>query len=328
MLSHPPLTVEVTRGPAVESSHLVHAVVMDGQGKIKVAYGNAQRLTFPRSSLKPLQAIALVESGAADAFKFSDAEIALACASHSGEEIHTTAVSALLKRIACTEGDLECGAHPPITAPCAPPAVLCNNCSGKHTGMLTLGRFLKIPVRDYTNPTHGVQQKILGTISEMCGNNLTPAVCGVDGCSAPNPAMPLEDLARGLAHLMNPSLFDDTRQNACRRIIRAMAENPDYVAGTGRIDTVLMRAAKGKIMSKGGAEAVNIAVIPEKDTVVALKAEDGNHRASQAALAGVLKMHDLTTADVLDAVHPVAFPVLKNLRGIEVGVVRMGSVQK
>ena len=325
MPSHFPLTVEVTRGPAVESSHFVHAVVMDGQGQIREAYGNPQRLTFPRSSLKPLQAIALVESGAADAFKLSDAEVALACASHSGEEIHTTAVAALLKRIDCAENDLECGAHPPIAAPCAPTSVLCNNCSGKHTGMLALGRFLKIPVKDYTNPTHGVQQKILGTISEMCGNNLTPAVCGVDGCSAPNPAMPLEDLARGLAHMMNPLSFSDARQNACRRIIRAMEENPDYVAGTGRIDTVLMRAAKGRIMSKGGAEAVNIAVIPEKDTVIAVKAEDGNHRASQAALAGLLEMHDLVGADVLEAVQPVAFPVLKNLRGIEVGVVKMGK---
>jgi L-asparaginase II len=325
MPSLPPLTVEVTRGPAVESSHLVHAVVMDGAGEIKAAYGNAQRLTYPRSSLKPLQAIALVESGAADAFKFSDADIALACASHSGEEIHTTAVAALLKRIGCTEGDLECGSHPPIIAPCAPSAVLCNNCSGKHTGMLALGRFLKIPVKDYTNPTHGIQQKILGAISEMCGNSITPAVCGVDGCSAPNPAMPLEDLARGLARLMNPASFSEARQNACRRIVRAMAENPDYVAGTGRLDTMLMRAAKGKIMSKGGAEAVNVAVIPEKDTVIALKAEDGNHRASQAALAGVLKMHDLAGADVFDAIQPVAFPMLKNLRGIEVGVVRMGK---
>jgi L-asparaginase II len=320
-----PLTVEITRGPAVESRHAVHALVMNGQGKIIAAHGDPRRLTYPRSSLKPLQALALVETGAADAACMSEAELALACASHSGEEFHTTAVAGWLKRLAFTDGDLECGAHAPYAVPCAPATILCNNCSGKHAGMLTLAKFLKVSPKDYVNPLHPVQQKILATMSDMCGQALTPAVCGIDGCSAPNPAMPLEDLARGLARLMNPSAFDAKRKAACARILAAMTAHPELVGGTGRLDTVLMRAANGKVMTKAGGEAVHIAVAPEKDAVVVVKTEDGTARASQAALVSLLEQHKLAPVEAIGAARAVAFPVLKNWRGIEVGEIRMGK---
>ena len=325
MAAQAPLIVEVTRGHAVESSHQVHAVLMNGLGETIAVYGNAQRLTYPRSSLKPLQALALVESGAAAEFGMSDAEIALACASHSGEALHTSTVAAWLKRLGTDESELECGAHAPYAAPCAPASVLCNNCSGKHAGMVTLARFLKTPPRGYTGAEHPVQKKILGAISDMCGENITPADCGVDGCSAPNPAMPLASLAQGFARFMNPALFGRERLSACRHIFRAMTANPEMVGGTGRIDTVLMQAAKGKVLTKVGGEAVHIAVIPEKDTAIALKAEDGAGRAAQAALCALLERHRLAPDDALAAAKPVAFPVLKNWRGLEVGTIRMGK---
>jgi L-asparaginase II len=160
-----------------------------------------------------------------------------------------------------------------------------------------------------------VQQKILAAISELCGSELTPAICGVDGCSAPNPAMPLENLARGFAAFMRQE------KPAHRRIFQAMAQHPDLVGGTGRLDTALMQAAEGKIVSKTGAEGVYIAMIPELDTAIALKAEDGASRAAQAALYGLLEKHQLADSAVLDAIRPLTLPVLKNWRSIVTGKV-------
>lgn len=316
MTSNTPLTIGVTRGDnVVESRHHVHAVLMDGQGKIKEVYGDAKLLTFPRSTLKPLQAIPLIESGAADNFKLTDAEIALAAASHSGEEKHTSAVNNWLERIGLEAGWLECGPHAPYSAPNQPVSTLANNCSGKHAGMISIAWFLKIPVNGYTKPAHAVQQRILATLTEMCGSELTPAICGIDGCSAPNPAMPLENLARGFAAFMQQ------QKPAHQRIFQAMTQHPDLVGGKGRLDTVLMQAAQGKIVSKTGAEGVYIAVIPGQDTVIALKAEDGASRAAQAALYGLLEKHQLADSTVLDAIRPLALPVLKNWRSLETGKV-------
>lgn len=317
-----PIVIEITRGPAVESTHLVHAVLLDGDGRRKAVYGKAKRPTFPRSSIKPLQAIALVESGAASAFHLSDAEIALACASHSGEDRHTEAAAAWLARLGLDETALECGAHAPYSAPCQPATALRNNCSGKHSGMVTLALHLKAPLRGYTDPNHPVQRAILSVMGEMCGRELTPAVCGIDGCSAPNPVMPLENMARGFAKFMNPTKLSMMRGTACRHLYTAMMQHPELVGGTGRLDTVILQAAKGKIMCKIGGEGVYAAVIPEKDTVIALKAEDGHTRAAQAALYGLLEKHNLADDAVLQAAKPVALPVQKNWRGFEVGEIR------
>lgn len=322
-MSSAPLVVEVTRGSFVESTHLVHAVLLDGNAKRKAVYGKAKRLTFPRSAIKPLQAIALVETGAAQAFGLSNAEIALACASHSAEEKHTSAVAAWLSRMELGEEALECGGHPPAAKPADAPRALTNNCSGKHTGMLALGLHLNAPLKGYTDAGHPVQQCILSVMSDMCGETLIPAVCGIDGCSAPNPAMPLENIARGFARFMNPSKLSMTRGTACRHIFQAMTEHPDLVAGKDRLDTLLMQAAGGKIMCKVGAEGVYAAVIPGHDTVIVLKAEDGNIRASQAALCALLERHGLADGDVLDAIRPTALPVLKNWRKTETGTIRV-----
>jgi L-asparaginase II len=185
--------------------------------------------------------------------------------------------------------------------------------------MLTLSLFLKAPHAGYVSPLHPVQQKILATLSEMCGVSLSARDCGIDGCSAPNPLMMLESLATGFSRLMNPEDLPRARAEACRRILAAMRAHPDLVAGTERLDTALMAVSGGKIVSKVGAEGNYVAIIPDQDTVIALKAEDGAIRASQAALYALLEKHGLASAEVLDAVRPLCLPVLKNWRGTDVG---------
>ncbi|HYD17264.1 MAG TPA: asparaginase [Patescibacteria group bacterium] len=320
-----PVTIEIWRGPAVESRHAVHAVLMDGAGKIKQVYGDANRPTFPRSALKPLQAIALVETGASAAHNLSNAELALACASHSGEQSHVLTVSGWLTRLGLDENALECGAHSPYASTCSPATILSNNCSGKHTGMLTLCRHMQVPHQGYIDVNHPAQHKILQTVAEICGVAVTPATCGVDGCSAPNPVMPLSALAAGFAKFMNPRSLSIQRGTACRHLYQAMVEHPELVGGTKRMDTILMQAARRKIMCKVGGEGVYGVVVPEKDTVIALKAEDGNIRAVEAALYAVLERHDLADSATLDAARPHALNVLKNWNGREVGQIRIGK---
>lgn len=315
-----PLTVALTRGAdIVESRHAVHAVLMSGDQKVIAAYGDAQRLTFTRSTLKPLQAIALLESGAAAAAGLSDAEIALACASHNGEALHVSAVGDWLARLGLSEDGLECGAHAPYADAAGTVRSLANNCSGKHAGMLTLAQHLKVPTKGYTDMDHPVQKMILQTIGDLCGETLHAGCCGTDGCSAPNPAMPLQSLAAGFATFMRPEKLGFSRGIACRHIYQAMVDHPQHVAGTKRLDTVLMQAAKGRIMCKIGAEGTYIAAIPDKDTVIALKTEDGAGRAGQAALAALLQKHDLADEVVYNAIAPVALPVLTNWRGTHTG---------
>lgn len=317
-----PLVVEVTRGPAVESRHDVHAVLVNGKGEITASYGDPKHPTFPRSSIKALQAIALVETGAAASFGLSNAELALACASHGGEKRHILTAKKWLEKIGLDETALECGAHAPYSAPHTPATILANNCSGKHTGMVTLSLFMQENHKGYTKPDHPAQQKILSTVGEMCGVTITPHNCGIDGCSAPNPVMPLENLAKGFAAFMNPQGLSMARGAACRQLYQAMVENPGLVGGEGRLDTVLMEAAKGKIACKVGGEAVYACVIPEKDTAIAVKVQDGAIRAAYAALFALLEKHKLADDTVLDAIRSFCLPLQKNWRGLEVGIIR------
>jgi len=319
-----PLTVAITRGDGiVESRHAVHAVILSGERQIIAQYGDAERMTFSRSTLKPLQAIALLESGAAATAALSDAEIALACASHNGEALHVEGVGAWLSRLGLGEDDLECGAQVPYGDPAGTARPLANNCSGKHAGMLTLARHLGAETKGYTDIRHPAQKMILHIVGEMCGAETAPGCCGTDGCSAPNPAMPLRALATGFATFMHPDTLGFARGIVCRHIYQAMVDHPLHVAGSKRLDSVLMQAAQGKIMCKIGAEGTYIAVIPEKDTVIALKAEDGAGRAGQAALAALLQKHALCDDAVFAAIKPVALPVIKNWRGIETGETRV-----
>ncbi|HTT97179.1 MAG TPA: asparaginase [Rhizomicrobium sp.] len=290
-----PVLVEITRGDLVESIHRGSIAIADAKGNIRFALGDLTSPVYPRSSLKPIQALPLLESGAAEAFGLSDEEIALACASHSSEPMHTTRVAAWLSRIGCVESDLACGAHPSRYEPVAEdmirrgekPTRIHNNCSGKHSGFLTVARHWDIATEGYEKHDHPVQRaiaKALGELTDIEGE----LPWGVDGCAAPNFAVPLDAQARAFAKFAAPDALSPARAQACRRIVRAMMANPELVSGTGRACAILMRSANGRVAVKTGAEGFFIAMIPELALGVALKIDDGASRAAETAIAAVL----------------------------------------
>ena len=291
-----PLVVEVTRGDMIESCHRVHAVVSDRRGRVIVRWGDWNRTIFPRSAVKAIQALPFVESGAADAFGLGDAEIALACASHRGRPAHVQRVAAWLTRIGCTVADLACGAHAPkdqaaakgLTARGAAPSVLHNNCSGKHTALLTTARHLGEPLAGYVAVTSPVQQRLLGTLETVTGQDLGGAPFASDGCSIPTYGVPLGGLAVGMATLADPVDLPDRRAEAILRIRQAWANAPEMIAAEGHLDTEIARHSGGRVLTKTGAEGVYGAILPEFGLGVALKVEDGTPRAARIAVAWIL----------------------------------------
>lgn len=283
-----PLTVELWRGPHVESRHVVHAAVADVEGRVLEAWGDPDRLTHPRSAVKPLQALPLVETGAADAFGLGSVELALACASHLGEDGHVAAVEAWLDRIGCTVGDLECGVE---RAHCdRDPAATAarNNCSGKHVGFLTVARHLGVDPAGYIRPEHPVQELVRAALAETTRTALDPAEAGTDGCGIPVHPMPLHAIATAAAGFGTPSEWPAGRADAAHRLTAAMVAQPWYVAGTGRLCTDLLTAANGDVVVKVGAEGVQLVALPRLGLGIALKAEDGSVPASEVALGHVL----------------------------------------
>lgn len=295
--------IELWRGPLRESLHRGHAVICDAQGVVE-AWGNPGQVIYPRSSCKMIQALPLIESGAADAAGLTDRQLALACASHSGAAMHVTAVADWLDGIGLSEPDLRCGCHMPrdaaenrrLTCSDTAPCQLHNNCSGKHAGFLTLNRHLG-GGPDYVEPDHPVQQAAKAAFEDVTGE-VSPGF-GIDGCSAPNWACTVEGLARAMARFANPGT--DRRGQAMRRLTDAMRTHPDMVAGEGRSCTTLMRAMDGTVAIKTGAEAVFVAILPGQGLGVAVKIADGATRASEAAITALL-VH----LGALDAAHPAA----------------------
>lgn len=321
-----PILVEVTRGALVESVHRGAVAVCDSKGALRFALGDVETPIYPRSALKPVQAIPLIETGAADQFALSDAEIALACASHSGEKIHTEAVAQWLARIGCGVADFACGAHRPTHEGTAVAMIrsgeswtaLHNNCSGKHTGFMTLARGLSAAVAGYEQHDHPVQRAVERVFSEMAGL-AAPLPWGVDGCTVPNFAVPLKALARALAQIADPSQLTSTRRAAAERILRAMTAHPELVAGTGRPCTLLMRQNRA-IAVKTGAEGVYVAILPDLGLGVALKIDDGAGRASETAMAALL----IALGALKDegAAASLAHAPVLNTRKVQVGVRR------
>ena len=295
-------------------------------------------LTYLRSSAKPHQAVPLVASGAADRFGFNEREIALACASHSGEPIHTETVSAMLRKIGLEASALRCGLHEPFSPEAARhlrergerPNVLQNNCSGKHTGMLALAIHLGAPVETYDRPDHPVQLMIGRTIARFSDLPLEDLAVAVDGCGVPVFGLTVRAMALMYARLVAPPHdWDERTREACRRIVSAMIAHPEMVGGTTeRLDTEMMRAAQGRLISKVGAEGVyTVGVLPSKEWPhglgLALKIEDGeDRRARPTVVIESLRQLGVLSGAALDAVAPYAsFPV-RNHRGETVGVVR------
>ncbi|MGE5441714.1 MAG: asparaginase [Bacteroidota bacterium] len=291
-----PVLIEVSRGAAVESRHRGAAVVVDSRGGRRAAWGDVDAIVFPRSSVKPLQALPLLESGAAARFGVSARELALACASHSGEPDHVAAARGWLARLGRREEDLICGPHPPISREAAEalirigrePSPLHNNCSGKHLGFLTLAMHLGAPLKDYGHPEHPVQREVRRVLSEMGGTDLASAPVAGDGCGAPVVAMPLVAIARAFALLAAPDDLPRARATAARRVVSAMTAHPYFVGGTGRFDTLVTERAAGGILVKGGAEGVCAAALLERGLGFAVKIDDGAKRAAETAMAALL----------------------------------------
>ncbi|UXU76005.1 MULTISPECIES: asparaginase [unclassified Paracoccus (in: a-proteobacteria)] len=315
--------VELWRGGLCESAHYGHVVICDAGGVVE-AWGDPGTVIYPRSSCKMIQALPLVESGAADAAGLGPRHLALACASHNGAEVHTRTVGDWLAGLGYEDADLRCGAHLP-NDPLARRALICsdhapcqvhNNCSGKHAGFLTLVRHLRAGP-EYVEIDHPVQRAVRRAFEEVTGE--TAAGWGIDGCSAPNFACTVHGLAHAMAGFANAR--GDARGQAQRRLVQAMMAHPDLVAGEGRACTELMRAAGGRAALKTGAEAVFVAILPDRGLGIALKIVDGGTRAAEAAITALL-LH----LGVLDAADPVVAkyltgPIL-NWRGLATGELR------
>ncbi len=319
--------IELWRGGMLESVHAGHAVICDARGEVIEAWGEPAAVIFPRSSCKMLQALPLVESGAADRFGLGTAQLALACASHNGAHIHTDAVGRWLAGLGLGEPDLRCGPQMPddpearkeLVCGGGTPCQIHNNCSGKHAGFLTFGRHLGAGP-EYVEPDHPVQRAVRAAFEEVTGE-ASPGY-GIDGCSAPNFATSLHGLARAMARLAAADPDGSARDRAGARLWRAMAAHPELVAGEGRACTELMRAMGGRVAVKTGAEAVFVAILPELKRGIALKIMDGGARASEAAITALLLRTGL-----LEAGHPVVERLLtgpmRNRRGIAVGEMRL-----
>ncbi len=326
-----PILIEVTRGDMVESIHRGRVAVVDVTEKVALHWGDIEAPVYPRSAIKAIQALPLVESGAADAFALSDAELAIACASHSGEARHIKTVRAWLERMGLSEDNLECGPHWPrhhqqtlhnMVRAGVVPGDVHNNCSGKHTGMLATAHHLGEPLSGYTKPTHPVQQRILGTLEALCGLDLSDAPRGTDGCSVPTWGIPLSNMALAFARLGAPDELPQARAAAATRIRKAIAAEPFMVAGTDRYCTTMMAAAGEAIFVKTGAEGVFCAALPEYGLGIALKCDDGAVRGAQLMLTAVLRRIGALDEGLAAQLDSLVTIPLNNCNGALVGMVR------
>jgi L-asparaginase II len=321
--------VQLWRGGMLESTHRGHAVICDAAGQIVESWGDPARVIFPRSSCKMLQALPLLESGAAAAVGLTDAHVALSCASHQGAALHVGMARDWLADLGLAEADLRCGSHEPydraerdrLILAHEGPCQLHNNCSGKHSGFLTTVKHLKAGP-EYVELDHPLQRAVKAAFEEVTGED-SPGF-GIDGCSAPNFATTVAGLARAMSAFAAAKEDGSVRDRAMHRLTRSMAAYPDLVAGEGRACTELMRSMDGRVAIKTGAEAVFVAIVPEKKLGIALKIEDGNSRASEAALVALL-----ARIGVLDADHPMAQKRLPapqmNCRGLRTGELRLAE---
>ncbi|MHA3979491.1 asparaginase [Halovulum sp. GXIMD14794] len=292
-MTQPAVLAELWRGEILESIHLGHAVIVDEAGEIVEAWGDPEQVIYPRSSAKPLQALPLVESGAADRASLGPEALALACASHAGAAMHAGRVGKWLDDLGLSEADLRCGPQTPrdrderhgLRAAGERPCQLHNNCSGKHAGFLTLGRELGGGT-EYIDPDHPVQRAARAAFEDMTGED-SPGF-GIDGCSAPNFACTLHGFGRAIARLAAPHRLEGTRRGAAERLVAAMSAHPEMLAGHGEPATEITAAASGAAAIKNGAEGVYAAMLPQQRLGIVLKISDGADRAAAAAIAALL----------------------------------------
>jgi len=325
-----PVLVEVLRGALVESRHRGSLAVVDADGATVLALGDVARPVYPRSAVKPIQALVLVESGAADRFGFGDEELALACASHGGEPAHVEVATRMLERAGLDLGALECGTHWPSHQPSsqalarsgAAPTALHNNCSGKHAGFLCVACQSGVDRHGYVGASHPVQRDVKAAIDSLTGVSVSEDRCGIDGCSIPTWAAPLSALAHAFARFGTGQGLASERARAAARLRAACAAQPYYVAGTGRFCTEIMRQLGSRALVKTGAEGVYCAALPGQGLGIALKCDDGGTRAAEVTMAAAIERFLPLPDDERAALARFVRPTLRNWNGIEVGGLR------
>ncbi len=329
-----PVLVDVVRGALVESRHRGAVAVVDADGKTVLTFGDVDAPVYPRSAVKAIQALVMMESGAADRFGLTGEQLALACASHGGEPAHVDGVAAMLVRAGLDATALRCGAHWPIHQPSAQAlarsggaaSALHNNCSGKHAGFLCAACAMGVDHRDYIEPTHPVQRAVAAALEDLSGVGLGEDRRATDGCSVPTWALPLSALARTFAHFGTGHALAPARADAARRLRRACAQHPWYAAGTGRFCSEVMQHFGERVFVKTGAEGVSCGALPEQGIGFAVKCDDGGSRAAEVAVACLVgRLLPLRTGDraVIDG---FVRPTLRNWNGISVGSLRPTSV--
>ena len=318
------IAVQAIRGDIVESVHRASIAVVDAKGRLVASFGKPGLVSFMRSSAKPMQAVPLIESGAADRFGFGPKELAIADGSHNGEPVHTELVESMLSRIGVGPEALRCGRHAPMGKDAAANVgetytSVHHNCSGKHTGMLAVCVHNGWDLPSYQAPDHPLQQAILKVVAQETGVPADRIPIAVDGCGVPTFAIPVRAAARSYARLVDPSHIKGTRRETLTRIRDAMRFEPGYVAGTDRLDTDLMKASKGNLIVKAGAEAYFCAGLVKEALGIAIKVEDGNMRAMPAAMVGTLRELGVADDAFLEATKNQWDEPIKNVVGRVVG---------
>jgi L-asparaginase II len=325
-----PILVEATRGSETESRHRGAVSVIDADGGTVLSLGDVECRVFPRSAVKALQMLPLVESGIADRYGLTDAEIALACASHAGEPEHVATAAAVLAKAGQPPSCLECGSHWPLgeaasralAAEGGQPTALHNNCSGKHAGFVCLACGLGEDPAGYVRPEHRVQQAVRASLEDLTGASHTPDVAGIDGCSIPTYAVPLPSLAFAFAKFGTGAGISKGCARAAARIRQAVAQNPFMIAGTGQFDTRLTDILRERAFVKVGAEGVYCASLPELGYGIALKIDDGASRAAEVAVANLVLRYLPVDGEARVVIEGLARPPIRNRNGFEVGVLR------
>ena len=311
MISHQPI-FELTRGRVMESTHFGSIAVVDSTGKLLHSLGNPHTVAFLRSSAKPFQVIPFVERGGVEHFNFTQSELSISCASHESAQMHLDTVKALQSKIGIQEHDLQCGAHMPgdasklrmVIQQNRLPTPNFNNCSGKHTAMLAYAKMRGLPLENYLDSNHPIQQDILAAFSEMCAIEKEKVELGIDGCSAPNFAVPLLNAALGMARLCDPRTLSEARATACRKITTAMTTHPEMISNHGEFDCELMKVGAGRIVTKRGAEGFQLmglmpAVYGENGVGIAFKVTDGDSSHMNDNLESSTRVRPAITLEIL-----------------------------
>src|SRR5690349_6294331 len=305
---------EVTRGNLVESVHYGSIAVVDSTGKMIFSYGDPNTVAFLRSSAKPFQVLPFVERGGVEYFGFTPRELSISCASHEGSDLHVQTVEGIQKKIGVEESALQCGVHLPgdveafksLIINNKQPTPNQNNCSGKHTAMLAHAKMRVLPLENYLDINHPIQQDILAAFAEMCMLPMNQVELGTDGCSAPNFAVPLYNAALAMARLCDPGEVSEARASACRKITSAMTTHPEMVSAYGEFDEQLMRVGEGKIVCKRGAEGYQmIGLLPgvlsanSPGIGIALKVSDGDASRMAIDLIHTPRVRPAVTLEIL-----------------------------